>query len=287
MRFERLLIVGLCALVFSTVTASAQNLVSNSQFDQDLSGWIVQEGTVAWSSQDAGESVYSGSMEAAPLDGQSARIRSNCFPASPGNYLAEFKHLEPEPGPDTVTGFVRWYSDASCTQLLSNSVSFSAGHHGPFWETIGTAFFGVDAIAPPGTQSGALQLLAATRAYIDEAVVAREGTCTAETCLNNNRFGVAIRWITGTDIGQGRPVTVTADSATYWFFSPGNVELVVKVLNGCAVNGHYWVFMAGLTNVRVEVTITDVATGEIWTYINEAGVPFPPVQDTSAFLTCP
>jgi hypothetical protein len=215
------------------------------------------------------------------------QVRSNCFAASPGNYLFQFRHREPGTGPDGINGFLRWYSDADCTVLLANSVSVNSTYHEAGWQPIGSTIFGFDAIAPLGTQTGALQLNAYARASVDEVLVARKGTCTSDVCLNNARFAVDVFWLTGSSSGHGKPINVTGDSATYWFFGPGNIELVVKVLNGCAVNGHYWVFMAGLTNVRVLVTITDVPTGEFWTYENLLGVPFPPVQDTAAFLTCP
>lgn len=44
--------------------------------------------------------------------------------------------------------------------------------------------------------------------------------------------------------------------------------------------------MAGLTDVEVVVTVTDVATGETQAYVNPEGRAFPPIQDTSAFATC-
>jgi hypothetical protein len=68
---------------------------------------------------------------------------------------------------------------------------------------------------------------------------------------------------------------------------PDNVEVVIKVLNGCPVNGRYWVFAAGLTNVEIALTVTDTANGTAATYSNPAGSPFAPVQDVGAFATCP
>ncbi|HEV8238014.1 MAG TPA: hypothetical protein VGS57_01445 [Thermoanaerobaculia bacterium] len=284
---NRLLGVALCCVLFPLAGAQAQNLVSNPNFDHDLSGWIVQEGAAVWSADDAAASAFSGSMDAMGTSDQPTRVRSNCFAASPGNYLFELKHREPNAAdPFGVNAFLRWYSDTECTILLTNSVSLNSTFHGPGWQTISTAV-GVDVIAPPGAHSAALQLNGSARASIDDVVVARVGTCTSSVCLHDGRFAVDIRWFTNTSNGQARPIQVTSDSATYWFFGPNNIELVVKVLDGCAVNGYYWVFMAGLTNVRVEVTITDVASGETWTHVNPAGTPFPPIQDTSAFLTCP
>ncbi|HXM78695.1 MAG TPA: hypothetical protein VOA00_05615, partial [Thermoanaerobaculia bacterium] len=65
------------------------------------------------------------------------------------------------------------------------------------------------------------------------------------------------------------------------------VEVVVKVLNGCGVNSRYWTFAGGLTDVNVILTVTDTQTGVVQTYVNPQGTPFEPIQDTSAFATCP
>ena len=62
---------------------------------------------------------------------------------------------------------------------------------------------------------------------------------------------------------------------------------MVKVLNGCETNDRYWVFAAGLTNVGVTLTVTDGQSGAVQVYTNEDGVAFSPIQDTSAFDTCP
>jgi hypothetical protein len=66
-----------------------------------------------------------------------------------------------------------------------------------------------------------------------------------------------------------------------------NVEAVVKVLDGCSFNGRYWFFAGGLTNVQTVITVTDTRTGAIRSCTNPQGVPFQPIQDTSAFATCP
>ena len=106
-------------------------------------------------------------------------------------------------------------------------------------------------------------------------------------CLNDDRFRVAVRWETDGESGDGRAVELTGDTGYFWFFSRNNVEVVVKVLNGCAIgDGAYWVFIGGLTDVRVELEVEDVEAGEAKTWVNEAGTLFVPVTDTAAFATC-
>lgn len=111
---------------------------------------------------------------------------------------------------------------------------------------------------------------------------------TTALCLNDARFRVRAVWRTGQGVtGSGRAVTLTGDTGYFWFFNEENVEVVVKVLDGCPVNGHYWVFAAGLTNVEVTMTVEDTTTGTVSTYRNTLHTPFQPRQDTAAFATCP
>lgn len=106
-------------------------------------------------------------------------------------------------------------------------------------------------------------------------------------CLNKSRFQVQVTWTTATGTGAGQASQLTDESGFFTFFDPSNVELTVKVLNGCNLGGHYWVFMSGLTNVGVQVTVTDTQTGAVKTYNNPINKTFVPVLDTNAFATCP
>ena len=77
------------------------------------------------------------------------------------------------------------------------------------------------------------------------------------------------------------------DSGLFYFFNPDNWELLVKVLDGCGVNGHWWVFFAATTNVEFELRVTDTSTGEVVPYANPLGHRADAVTDTAAFATCP
>ncbi len=107
-------------------------------------------------------------------------------------------------------------------------------------------------------------------------------------CLQEDRFQVDVEWQTPAgDSGNGQAVPLTEDTGYFWFFNQANVEMVIKVLDGCGVNGHYWVFVGGLTNVQVGITVTDTASGQSRSYQNPLATPFQPIQDTAAFATCP
>jgi hypothetical protein len=121
-------------------------------------------------------------------------------------------------------------------------------------------------------------------------VPALPGPCVAGAgalCLDGGRFQVAAGWQTTKGAGGAATLELTPDTGALWFFKPENLELLVKVLDGCALNGRWWVFAGGLTNVGVTLTVTDTQTGEFRTYTSPIGVPFAPLQDTTAFANCP
>jgi hypothetical protein len=77
------------------------------------------------------------------------------------------------------------------------------------------------------------------------------------------------------------------DSGTFWFFDEDNRELIVKLLDACELNGHYWFFAAGLTDVEVQLEVEDPETGTANVYLNPLGRPFQPILDTEAFMCSP
>jgi len=116
------------------------------------------------------------------------------------------------------------------------------------------------------------------------------GSCVPDAntlCLSNARFRVRAYWTRpDNSSGSGTAVSLSGDSGYFWFFSATNIELIVKVLNGCGINSQYWVFASGLTNVNVTMIVEDTVTGASQTYLNPQGQAYQPLQDTSAF-SCP
>ena len=116
-------------------------------------------------------------------------------------------------------------------------------------------------------------------------------TCSATAtamCLNGGRFRVEASFRTNTGLsGTAKAVKLTDDSGYFWFFNADNIELIVKVLNGCGVNNRYWFFAGGLTNVQVEIDVVDTLTAAQRQYVNPQGTPFQPIQDSAAFASCP
>ena len=74
---------------------------------------------------------------------------------------------------------------------------------------------------------------------------------------------------------------LTNDTGAFWFFDEANLELVLKVLDGTAINGHYWVFFGALTNIEYEISVLDTHTGRVVRYVNPAN-RFASEGDTTA-----
>ncbi len=88
-------------------------------------------------------------------------------------------------------------------------------------------------------------------------------------CLQDGRFQVRVTWnLPDGQTGQGQPIALTRESGTFWFFGANNVELAVKILDGRAENGHFWVFYGSLSDVGYTITIDDTVTGATRTYVN-------------------
>lgn len=101
-------------------------------------------------------------------------------------------------------------------------------------------------------------------------------------CLGD-RFHVAISFSAGGPLRAAKSFPLTEDTGAFWFFEKNNLELIVKVLDGCQVNGHFWVFTAGLTDVATRIVVTDLANGARWTDEHPGGLPFPPGAEVNAF----
>ncbi len=121
----------------------------------------------------------------------------------------------------------------------------------------------------------------------NDGFVSTEAAAASAVELRNGRFSVDVSWEDyqgGT--GRGQLAHRSADSALFWFFDAQNWELMVKVLDGCGLNGHFWVYAGATTDVAYTLRVTDTATGTVRTYSNALGERQPFVGDTQAFSTC-
>lgn len=103
-------------------------------------------------------------------------------------------------------------------------------------------------------------------------VTIHDSDCTPSVCVPDshtlclaggsgtpNRFRVRVDW---TDFqshsGPGVALSYTPDSGFFYFFNPQILELLVKVVNGCSLNGAYWFFYGSTSNVALHYTVEDL-----------------------------
>lgn len=191
------------------------------------------------------------------------------------------------------------------TDASNNETGFviEARQVGGDFQTVGTAGANATTATIPGLEPSTFYLFrvraqgngGATSAPSNQVGIATLGEvapCVAgpiTLCMNGGRFRAQVDWRTGESFGNGKavPVPSAPDSGLFYFFSENNLEMLIKVLNGCGINNRYWVFFAATTNVEFAVVVTDTLNGRTAAYFNPLGTPAPPIQDTSAFPTCP
>jgi len=118
------------------------------------------------------------------------------------------------------------------------------------------------------------------------------GACVAnETtlCLRDGRFVAEIDFRDfQNQTGAARVSSLrTVDSGLFYFFDENNLEVLVKVLDGCSITNHFWVFAAATTDVEYTLTVRDTETNVSQTYTNPLGNAAAAVTDTSALAVCP
>ncbi len=104
-------------------------------------------------------------------------------------------------------------------------------------------------------------------------------------CLQDGRYAVTIEWETlSGESGSARVARPrTSDSGLFYFFNYNNWEVLLKVLDGCAVNQHHWVYAASATDLGINMVVRDTVTNQEKVYFKEAGTPAPATTDSGAF----
>jgi hypothetical protein len=105
---------------------------------------------------------------------------------------------------------------------------------------------------------------------------------------DGSRFAAEVTWTNYAGVsGVGHAHPLTVDSGLFWFFAPENLEMLVKVVDGCEFNGHHWVYAAATTDVAYELLLTDTANGGTRRFTNLLGTASPAFTDSTAFPCTP
>lgn len=268
--------------------ASAANLVSNAGFDHDLATWLVDANS-SWSSQDAAGHPGSGSLSM--VDFGATTFAYACVPVSAGTYGAAVDIDVPliQGGTGQASMSLAKLSGANCGgsllgfDLVSQTVSSGSWRHLSGTFAIAAAVHSVRIQLAVDKSTGSQFTATFDNVFFGPGCQ----TDATTLCVHGGRFKVQARWTTPNKTGQAEPFQLGDDSGYFVFFDVANVELVVKVLDGCGLNQRYWIFASGLTNVEVDLDVTDLNTGQAKHYHNPFGTPFPAIQDTSALAVCP
>jgi hypothetical protein len=283
-----MLFLCLCAEAF------AQTITSET-FDTALTGWSFAAGTAEWSSVDSGGHSNSGSAKLTnmlPTSFASVKI-SRCLTVTPPvvSYVAGARSRLGDGA--TASGStqlnVDFFNSSDCTGLEVYGINIGIGATTAWSRNLFSWAFspplaGVHSVLVSPSLFKTSTGGGVVTAHFDDVLVGINAAVT----LTQDRFSVGTAWKTvDGQIGLGSPVKLTTDSAYFWFFSPTNVELIVKVLDACTYNNRFWFFAGGLTNVETFLTVTDTQRRNYRAYLSPQGKAFVPIQDTDALATCP
>jgi hypothetical protein len=187
------------------------------------------------------------------------------------------------------TGTVNVTAGTGCAWTATESLAFVNITGGAAGSGNGTVSYAIDANATASPRSGNLTIAGKTFAVTQSG---GGGACAQDAdtaCLAGGRFRVEMTWrAPNTATAPALLAGVGSENTTLFrFLDPDNWEALFKILNGCGLNNRYWVFFAATTNVEFGITVTDTQTGTVKVYTNQLNHTASPVQDTSAFATCP
>ena len=176
-----------------------------------------------------------------------------------------------------------WTVSGEVVNNDSPALQWSFEH--PGWKTISATAAFVDEEGMPVTDAVTASLGVEVLSEEDS----RANVCTSEDpfelCLGEGRFAATVDFFDPRGRGwtAARTKAFSRDTGFFTFFDETNVEVMVKVLDACGVNGHYWVFAGGATDLGIRLTVLDKATGLSAPYETVAGRPFRAITNLRAF----
>lgn len=285
---------------------SSGNMVPNCAFDSGIEGWIEEEGfgELSWRGDDGADAP--GCLEIASLPaGLTGNLETVfCIPVASEPPSVEWGFSYRQIGPDLSENCsvnVTWFANATCTEHVALGGSLLLDEIG-VWAASPSAV----TIRPAGANHLLLNLYCSNplgsdyrfriddvyaRAGLDEVLCQPDETT---LCINDQpgdgRFRIRMSYETASGGGlSGDAKALNLDAVAVrrggllYFLNSGNPEVLIKILNGCLINDHFWVFYAATTTVGFELTVEDLATGAVRSWSNTDGFDAVPVSDIEAF----
>jgi hypothetical protein len=93
--------------------------------------------------------------------------------------------------------------------------------------------------------------------------------------LHGDQFRVRVEWSTSDGVlrGSAYGVPLSDDAGILWFFEGKNPEIMIKILDGRLVNGHWWVFISSNTSLEFKV------------YVGQRSPSNPPVYQEKIYVS--
>ncbi len=114
--------------------------------------------------------------------------------------------------------------------------------------------------------------------------------CSADLCLHDGLFYVWAQFEDPRNPDQpiqatGKPLSGDAGGILY-AWSEDNPELLVKVLDGCRINGHWWVFVGSATDQQYAIVVKHIPTDESRFFESNGENALLGLSKTDAFAVC-
>jgi len=116
------------------------------------------------------------------------------------------------------------------------------------------------------------------------------GICTPNgttLCLMSNRFQVTGQYDTysSSTFVNATATSFSDNTGLLTTVTVGNVDVVVKMVNFCALNNSWSAYIGGTTDLGVKITITDTNTGRVYTAANPLGTGWDLIRQVA--FSCP
>ena len=226
-----------------------------------------------------------------PLIGVTQTVTGH-VPAPPAETLVTFDFGGAPVTPGDTVAFTQAGSEISSDNDSFGSLFYDAGRgscNSTIFETEGTRP-PLDAVAGAGV---GVAIYAKNPPPGPTACIASDTVLCVDDHPGDRRFKVTGSFRTaqgGGRFGKAQAIPTSqlgvVHGGLFWFFGADNPEMLLKIVNGCAVNDHYWAFLSATTNAGFTVTVDDTLLANSRTYTNADLTAAPPVQDTSALASC-